>query len=90
MDTVGAHVYGQIPAFENLPPVNDDGGSAMHVYTPLVAVQGAAGGQAAVRPRLPHRAERRPEDARGRDVAEILRFTKGTYGKKLKQEARRY
>ena len=34
MDTVGASVYGQIPALESLPPVNDDGGSAMHVYTP--------------------------------------------------------
>lgn len=34
MDTVGAGVYGQIPALENLPRHNEDGASAMHMYMP--------------------------------------------------------
>ena len=34
MDTVGAGIGGQIPALENMPPHNDDGVTAMHVYMP--------------------------------------------------------
>jgi choline dehydrogenase-like flavoprotein len=34
MDTVGSSLSGQIPALENLPPHNEDGASAMHVYMP--------------------------------------------------------
>jgi choline dehydrogenase-like flavoprotein len=89
MDTVGASVYGQIPAFENLPPVNDDGGSAMHVYTPWWLYKEQLAGK------LPFARGYHIEPNGGRkmpgtDVGEFLRFTKGSYGKKLKQEARRY
>jgi choline dehydrogenase-like flavoprotein len=34
MDTVGAGLYGQIPALENLPRHNEEGASAMHMYMP--------------------------------------------------------
>ena len=45
MDTVGASVFGQIPALESLPLVNDDGGSAMHVYSPWWLYQQQAAGK---------------------------------------------
>ena len=34
MDSVGARVTGHIPALENVPPHNEDGASAMHLYMP--------------------------------------------------------
>ena len=34
MDTVGASVYSHIPALQSLPPHNEDGASAMHMYMP--------------------------------------------------------
>ncbi len=34
MDTVGAGLGGQIPALENLPPLNEDGAGGTHVYSP--------------------------------------------------------
>ena len=89
MDTVGAGVEGQIPAFENLPPVNDDGGSSMHVYTPWWLYKEQLAGK------LPFARGYHIEPSGGRkmpggDVTDILDLTKGSYGRKLKQEARRY
>ena len=34
MDTVGASLGGQVPALENLPPLNEDGAGGTHVYSP--------------------------------------------------------
>jgi choline dehydrogenase-like flavoprotein len=34
MDTVGASITGQIPALEDLPPHNEDGAGGIHVYSP--------------------------------------------------------
>jgi choline dehydrogenase-like flavoprotein len=34
MDTVGANWGGQIPMLENLPPHNEDGAGGLHVYSP--------------------------------------------------------
>ena len=90
MDTVGANVTGQIPAFESSPPVNDDGGSAMHVYTPWWLYKEQKQGK------LPFARGYHIEPGGGRtmpgarDVNSILRLTGGSYGRKLKQEARRY
>jgi choline dehydrogenase-like flavoprotein len=90
MDTVGAGVSGQIPAFERCPPVNDDGGSAMHVYTPWWLYKEQLAGK------LPFARGYHIEPGGGRnmpgggDVAGIVRAAPGVYGKKLKEEARRY
>ncbi len=90
MDTVGASVDGQIPALESLPPYNEDGGSAMHVYTPwwlykeqLAGKLGFARGYHIE----PGGSRRMPGEGH---VSDIQKMTKGLYGKKLKQEARRY
>ena len=89
MDTVGAGLTGQIPAFESLPPVNDDGGSAMHVYTPWWLYKEQLAGKLNFARGYhiePSGGKRMP----GGDVTDYLLYTKGAYGKKLKQEARRY
>lgn len=89
MDTVGSSLSGQIPALENCPPHNEDGASAMHMYMPwwlykeqLAGKLGFArgyhvefnGGR-----RMPGMQNPAPE-----------MFTGGSYGKKFKEDARRY
>jgi choline dehydrogenase-like flavoprotein len=91
MDTVGASVFGQVPALESLPPVNDDGGSAMHVYSPwwLYKEQHAGKLGFARGYHIEPGSGRRSMPGPG-DMSDVLKMTKGLYGKKLKQEARRY
>jgi choline dehydrogenase-like flavoprotein len=90
MDTVGSSLEGQIPALENCPPHNEDGASEMHMYTPWWLYQ-----QQLTRkidfPRGYH-----IEIGGGRRMPEVGTFSKlesltgGSYGKRLKEEARRY
>ena len=89
MDTVGSSLSGQIPAMENLPPQNDDGAGGSHFYSPwwLYKEQLAGkldfargyhieigGGR-----KMPGGNSPVPSDS-----------TRGLYGSKLKEEARRY
>jgi len=90
MDTVGAKVIGQIPALENVPPHNEDGDSGLHMYVPWWGYKEQAAGKM--------------DFARGYHIEfhsgrmmpgpgifnGLERFTGGAYGKKLKEEARRY
>jgi choline dehydrogenase-like flavoprotein len=86
MDTVGSDLGAHIPALENCPPYNADGTSSMHVYTPwwlykeqLAGKLGFARGyhiEIGGGPRMP-----------GMGVS--LRDG-NAYGKKLKEDARRY
>jgi choline dehydrogenase-like flavoprotein len=90
MDTVGAGVGGQIPALENLPPHNQDGASGMHVYMPwwLYGEQQAG--------RLDFARGYHIEFGGGRQMpgpgifGGLERFTYGAYGRRFKEEARRY
>jgi choline dehydrogenase-like flavoprotein len=90
MDTVGAGVSGQIPAFERAPPHNDDGGSQMHVYTPWWLYKQQHAGK------LGFARGYHIEPYGGRDMPEggmlagIAALSPGSYGRKLKDEARRY
>lgn len=89
MDTVGSGVSGQIPALENCPPHNEDGASAMHMYIPwwlykeqLAGKLGFARGyhfELGGGRRMPTMTNPAPD-----------KYTGGTYGKKFKQDARRY
>ena len=90
MDTVGASLSGQIPALENLPPHNEDGAGGAHVYSPwwlyqeqLAGKLGFARGyhiEVAGGRRLP-----------GMGTARGLEWlTGGSYGRKFKEDARRY
>jgi choline dehydrogenase-like flavoprotein len=90
MDTVGSSVNGQIPLLENLPPHNEDGASGGHMYAPwwqygeqLAGKLGFARGY-------------HIEFGGGRGmpgvgtVAGIEWLTGGSYGRKFKEDARRY
>jgi choline dehydrogenase-like flavoprotein len=90
MDTVGAGVGGQFSALENMPPHNQDGASAMHVYMPWWLYQEQARG------RLDFARGYHIEFGGGRGMpgpgifGGLERFTQGAYGQRFKEEARRY
>ncbi|HEY0683857.1 MAG TPA: GMC family oxidoreductase [Steroidobacter sp.] len=89
MDTVGASVSGQIPALEDLPPHNEDGAGGMHVYSPWWLYKEQLAGK------LDFARGYHIEIGAGRDMpsfgatAGLANFV-GGYGKKFKQDMRRY
>src|SRR6266446_8572417 len=90
MDTVGAGISAQIPALENVPPHNEDGASEMHMYMPWWGYKDQAAGKLDF-PRGYH-----IEFGGGRRMPEagqfngLEHFTGGSYGRKFKEDARRY
>jgi len=90
MDTVGAGLGGQIPLLEGLPPMNEDGAGGAHLYAPWWLYREQAAGKLDF-PRGYHiefGAERGPPDGSG--IGEFANLTGGSYGRRLKEEARRY
>src|SRR6266568_2939621 len=90
MDTVGANVVGQIPALENVPPHNEDGASAMHLYMPWWLYQEQKSGRLdfARGYHIEFDGGRRMPEGRMFDGLEAL--TGGAYGTRFKEECRRY
>jgi choline dehydrogenase-like flavoprotein len=90
MDTVGATLSGQIPMLENCPPYNEDGASVMHMYMPWWLYQEQRAGKLDF-PRGYH-----IEFGGGRCMPEmgtfdgLENFTGGSYGRKFKEDVRRY
>lgn len=90
MDTVGAGVSGQIPALENLPPMNEDGSSGMHLYQPWWLYKQQLAGK------LNFARGYHIEMSGGRGMPEagafggLQSFTQGAYGADFKQACRRY
>jgi choline dehydrogenase-like flavoprotein len=90
MDTVGSDLTGQIPALENCPPYNEDGASGMHLYIPWWLYRQQLAGEVGF-PRGYH-----VEIGGGREMPGVGTFDYlanvggGSYGRKLKEEARRY
>ncbi|MBC7562805.1 MAG: GMC family oxidoreductase [Gemmatimonadaceae bacterium] len=90
MDTVGAGIGGQIPMLENLPPHNTDGASGLHMYMPWWEYKNQLGGK------LGFARGYHVEFGGGREMpgpgifGGLERHTKGAYGRKFKEEARRY
>ena len=90
MDTVGSSLSGQIPLLENLPPHNEEGASGGHMYVPwwLYKEQNAG--------KLGFARGYHIEFGGGRRMPEYFDFagqewlTGGSYGAKLKEDARRY
>jgi choline dehydrogenase-like flavoprotein len=90
MDTVGSNVSGQIPLLENLPPLNEDAADGHQLYVPWWLYQEQHAGKL--------------EFARGYHIefgggkrmpgygtaAGIEWLTGGSYGRKFKQDVRRY
>ena len=90
MDTVGAGLQGQIPALENCPPHNTDGASGMHMYMPWWLYKEQLAGQ------LGFARGYHIEFGGGRGMpgagifGGLENFTNGSYGKRFKEDARRY
>ena len=90
MDSVGADLAGQVPALENLPPHNQDGAGGGHIYVPWWLYKEQAAGKLDF-PRGYH-----VETGNNNPMPHVSSFnalehwTRGSYGKKLKEEARRY
>ena len=90
MDTVGSDLTGQIPAMENCPPHNEDGASEMHMYMPWWLYRQQLARKIDF-PRGYH-----IEIGGGRMMPRVgifdglEKFTGGSYGKKFKEDARRY
>jgi len=90
MDSVGAGLAGQIPAFENLPLHNEDGAGGAHVYIPwwLYREQHAGKLDFARGYHVEFRTGRHMPGVGSGSAPESL--TRGTYGQKFKEDARRY
>ena len=90
MDTVGAGLSAQIPRLEGLPPVNEDGAAGIHMYMPWWLY----GDQKAGKMNFARGYHIEFGGGRGMPGPGIFggleSFTGGAYGKKFKEEARRY
>lgn len=90
MDTVGASLSGQIPALEDLPPYNEDGAGGAHMYIPWWLYKEQLAGK------LGFARGYHVEFGGGRGMpnmgtgAGLEHFTRGSYGRKFKEDARRY
>jgi len=90
MDTVGSSFGGQIPILENLPPHNEDGASDGHMYAPWWLYQEQLAGK------LGFARGYHIEFGGGRLMpnlntgAGLEWLTGGSYGRKFKEDARRY
>jgi choline dehydrogenase-like flavoprotein len=90
MDTVGSSFGGQIPILENLPPHNEDGASGGHLYAPWWLYREQLAGK------LGFARGYHIEFGGGRlmpsmhTAAGLEWLTDGSYGRKFKEDARRY
>lgn len=89
MDTVGANLSGQIPALENCPPHNEDGASAMHMYVPWWLYKEQLAGKLDFA-RGYHIELGGGRRMPGMNMPAPESLTRGSYGRKFKEDARRY
>jgi choline dehydrogenase-like flavoprotein len=89
MDTVGARLYGHVPMMENLPPHNEDGAGGGHFYSPWwLYKEQKAGKLDFARGYHIEMGGSRDMPGGGNPVPDDL--SKGSYGSKFKEDARRY
>jgi choline dehydrogenase-like flavoprotein len=85
MDSVGSGLSGHIPMLENCPPHNEDGASGMHMYMPWWLYQEQIAGK------LGFARGYHIEFGGGRRMPNGASIPdRKSYGKKLKEDARRY
>jgi len=88
MDTVGADLVGQVPILEDLPPHNEDGASGGHMYSPWWLYKDA---QKLGFARGYHIEFGGGRGMPGADTGSHMEWlTKGSYGRKFKDDVRRY
>jgi choline dehydrogenase-like flavoprotein len=90
MDTVGSDLRGQVPLLEDMPPHNEDGAGGSHVYSPWWQYEAQSKGK------LDFARGYHIELSTGRrmpgvgTMSAVPALTKGAYGSRFKEEARRY
>jgi choline dehydrogenase-like flavoprotein len=89
MDTVGADVVGHVPALENLPPHNEDGAGGDHFYSPWWLYKEQLAGKLDFA-RGYHIELGGSRDMPGGDNPVPDDLSRGSYGSKFKEDARRY
>ena len=89
MDTVGARLYGHIPALENCPPHNEDGAGGGHFYAPWWLYKEQHAGKLDFA-RGYHIETGGTRDMPGGDNPVPEDLSRGSYGTKFKEDARRY
>jgi choline dehydrogenase-like flavoprotein len=89
MDTVGTRVSGHVPMLENIPPHNEEGAGGSHFYAPWWGYQDQAAGKLDfARGYHIELGGSRSMPMGNNPVPQDL--TGGSYGKKFKEEMRRY
>jgi choline dehydrogenase-like flavoprotein len=90
MDAVGSSVRGQVPLLEALPPQNEDGASGHAFYAPWWGYQDQQKGKLGFARgyHIEFGGGRRMPDSG--TLRGLENFTGGSYGRKLKEDARRY
>jgi choline dehydrogenase-like flavoprotein len=90
MDNVSSHVSGQIPALESLPPHNEEGAGGPHAYVPwwLHAQQRAGKLDFSRGYYISFQSGKAMPSVRTFDNLELV--SQGSYGKRLREDARRY
>jgi choline dehydrogenase-like flavoprotein len=90
MDTVGSTVTGQIPLLESLPPLNEDAADGHQLYSPWWLYQEQLAGKLGFA-RGYHIELGGGKRMPGHDTAAGIEWlTGGSYGKKFKEDVRRY
>ena len=89
MDTVGATLGGHIPKLENLPPHNEDGAGGDHLYAPWWLYKDQKAGKLDFA-RGYHIEMGGSRQMPGGDNPVPEDLSRGSYGKKFKEDARRY
>jgi choline dehydrogenase-like flavoprotein len=90
MDTVGSTLKGQIPLLESLPPHNEDGASDGHMYTPWWLYQEQRAGKLDFARGYHIEFDGGKKMPSPRTAAGLEWLTGGSYGKRFKEDARRY
>jgi choline dehydrogenase-like flavoprotein len=90
MDTVGAGLGGQIPILENMPPQNEDGAGGSHVYSPWWLYKEQLAGKLGFARGYHIEIGGGRGMPGGRSLGGLEEVTRGAYGRKLQEAARRY
>ena len=89
MDTVGSGLSGQVPLLERMPLHNEDGAGGSHMYSPWWLYKQQLKGDLGFA-RGYHIEMSSGRRMPGPGTVRIAKETEGAYGKRLKEEARRY
>ena len=90
MDTVGSSLGGQIPLLEDLPPLNEDGAGGGHAYVPWWLYQEQKAGRMDFARGYHIEFSSGPRMPRMGTGAGMEWLTGGSYGRRFKEDMRRY